>query len=66
MEGNEERGEGGREGEREREREREGIKLTGSNISDSSVCIAAPLFSSRNLLNDSSDTRLSLSNLVTK
>ena len=53
-------------GERVTEREREIKPLTGSSISDSSVCIAAPLFSSRNLLNDSSDARLSLSNLGTK
>ena len=37
--------------------------LTGSSMSDSSVCMAAPLFISRNLLNDSSITRFSFNSL---
>ena len=40
-----------------------GKKLTGRSMSDSRVCMAAPLLSSRNLLKDSSEARLSFSNL---
>lgn len=52
----------GEEREREKGRER-GKKLTGRSMSDSRVCMAAPLLSSRNLLKDSSEARLSFSNL---